>query len=53
VLGLAWGLGHAATLLAFGPPILLLNSVLSQRVQQSGRVTFLVPPGAVSRAGRR
>jgi high-affinity nickel permease len=33
-LGLAWGLGHAATLFAFGLPILLLNSVLPQRVQQ-------------------
>lgn len=33
-LGLAWGLGHAATLFAFGLPILLLNSVLPQRLQQ-------------------
>jgi len=33
-LGLAWGLGHAAALFAFGLPILLLNSVLPPRVQQ-------------------
>lgn len=33
-LGLAWGLGHAATLFAFGLPILLLNSVLPQWLQQ-------------------
>jgi hypothetical protein len=26
-LGLAWGLGHAATLFAFGVPILLFESV--------------------------
>jgi hypothetical protein len=33
-LGLAWGLGHAVTLFAFGLPVLLLNSFLPQRVQQ-------------------
>ena len=33
-LGLAWGLGHAATLFAFGLPILLLNRFLPHRVQQ-------------------
>ena len=33
-LGLAWGVGHAATLFAFGLPILLLGSVLPQRAQQ-------------------
>jgi hypothetical protein len=33
-LGLAWGLGHAATLFAFGLPLLLLGGVLPQRVQQ-------------------
>jgi high-affinity nickel permease len=32
-LGLAWGLGHAATLFAFGLPILLLNSFLPQPLQ--------------------
>ena len=34
-LGLAWGLGHAATLFAFGLPIILFNSVLPLRVQQA------------------
>jgi high-affinity nickel permease len=33
-LGLAWGLGHAVTLFAFGLPVLLLNGLLSQRLQQ-------------------
>jgi len=33
-LGLAWGLGHAATLFAFGLPILLLGAYLPDRVQQ-------------------
>jgi hypothetical protein len=33
-LGLAWGLGHAVTLFAFGLPVLLLNGFLPQRVQQ-------------------
>ncbi|HMJ01003.1 MAG TPA: HupE/UreJ family protein [Gaiellaceae bacterium] len=33
-LGLAWGLGHATTLFAFGLPILLLNSFLPQWLQQ-------------------
>jgi hypothetical protein len=32
-LGLAWGLGHAATLFAFGLPIILFNSFLPQAVQ--------------------
>ena len=30
-LGLAWGFGHAATLFAFGVPILVLNSALPHR----------------------
>lgn len=34
-LGLAWGLGHGATLFAFGLPILLLDAFLPQRVQQA------------------
>ena len=34
-LGLAWGLGHAATLFAFGVPIIFFNGVLPQRVQQA------------------
>ena len=33
-LGVAWGLGHAATLFAFGLPIILLGSVLPQWAQQ-------------------
>ena len=39
-LGLAWGLGHAATLFAFGVPILLLDSVLPQRVQQAAETAI-------------
>jgi uncharacterized membrane protein YfcA len=39
-LGLAWGLGHAATLFAFGLPILLLGSVLPQRVQQAAETAI-------------
>ena len=34
-LGLAWGLGHAATLFAFGLPIILFNSFLPQGVQHA------------------
>ena len=34
-LGLAWGLGHALTLIAFGLPVLLLNRYLPERVQQA------------------
>lgn len=34
-LGLAWGLGHAVTLFALGLPIILFNSVLPGRVQQT------------------
>jgi len=34
-LGTAWGLGHAATLLAFGLPVLLLRSYLPHVVEQS------------------
>jgi hypothetical protein len=33
-LGLAWGLGHATTLFAFGLPIVLLNAYVPERVQQ-------------------
>ena len=33
-LGLVWGLGHAATLFAFGLPVLLLDTVLPERVRQ-------------------
>jgi len=34
-LGTAWGLGHAATLLAFGLPVLLLRTYLPHVVEQS------------------
>jgi hypothetical protein len=39
-LGLAWGLGHAATLVAFGLPLLLLGSVLPHRVQQAAETAI-------------
>ena len=39
-LGLAWGLGHAVTLFAFGLPILLLNSYLPERVQQAAETAI-------------
>jgi hypothetical protein len=39
-LGLAWGLGHAATLLAFGLPILLLDDVLPERVRQAAETAI-------------
>ena len=34
-LGLAWGLGHAVTLFAFGLPLLLLSAYLPERLQQT------------------
>jgi len=39
-LGLAWGLGHAVTLLAFGVPVLLLGNVLPQGVQQGAETAI-------------
>jgi hypothetical protein len=39
-LGLAWGLGHAATLFAFGLPILLLNSFLPRPLQQAAETAI-------------
>jgi hypothetical protein len=39
-LGLAWGLGHAATLFAFGLPIVLLNSALPQPVRQAAETAI-------------
>jgi High-affinity nickel-transport protein len=39
-LGLAWGLGHAATLFTFGLPILLLNDYLPERVQQGAETAI-------------
>jgi ABC-type nickel/cobalt efflux system permease component RcnA len=41
-LGLAWGLGHAVTLFAFGLPILLLDSFLPERVQQGAETAIAV-----------
>jgi ABC-type nickel/cobalt efflux system permease component RcnA len=41
-LGLAWGLGHAVTLFAFGLPILLLDSYLPERVQQGAETAIAV-----------
>jgi high-affinity nickel permease len=39
-LGLAWGLGHAATLFSFGLPVILLNRFLPQRVQQAAETAI-------------
>jgi hypothetical protein len=39
-LGLAWGLGHAAALFAFGLPILLLNGFLPQWLQQAAETAI-------------
>jgi high-affinity nickel permease len=39
-LGLAWGLGHAVTLFAFGLPILVLDSYLPERVQQAAETAI-------------
>jgi high-affinity nickel permease len=39
-LGLAWGLGHAATLFAFGVPLILFNSVLLQRIQHTAETAI-------------
>lgn len=41
-LGLAWGLGHAVTLFAFGLPILLLDQYLPERVQQLAETAVAV-----------
>lgn len=39
-LGLAWGLGHATTLFAFGLPIVLFNSYLPEAVQKAAEVAI-------------
>lgn len=39
-LGLAWGLGHATTLFVFGLPVLLLDVVLPERVQQGAETAI-------------
>ena len=41
-LGLAWGLGHAVTLFAFGLPILLLDSYLPERVQRGAETVIAI-----------
>jgi ABC-type nickel/cobalt efflux system permease component RcnA len=41
-LGLAWGLGHAVTLFAFGLPILLLDKYLPERLQQAAETAIAV-----------
>jgi high-affinity nickel permease len=42
MLGLAWGLGHATTLFAFGLPILLLDKYLPERVQQAAETAIAI-----------
>ena len=37
-LGIAWGLGHATTLLAFGLPVVLLGAFLPEPVQQGAEL---------------
>jgi ABC-type nickel/cobalt efflux system permease component RcnA len=37
-LGLAWGLGHATTLIAFGLPIVLFNAYLPEPVQRAAEL---------------
>jgi hypothetical protein len=39
-LGVAWGIGHALTLFAFGLPILVLNAYLPERVQQGAETAI-------------
>jgi high-affinity nickel permease len=41
-LGLAWGLGHAATLFAFGLPIVVFNRYLPERVQQGAELAVAI-----------
>jgi ABC-type nickel/cobalt efflux system permease component RcnA len=40
VLGAAWGLGHGATLFAFGLPIVLFNAYLPERVVQAAETAI-------------
>jgi high-affinity nickel permease len=39
-LGLAWGVGHAVTLLGFGLPVILLHGFLPQRAQQAAETAI-------------
>lgn len=41
-LGLAWGLGHALTLIAFGLPVVLLSQYLPERIQQAAETAVAV-----------
>jgi ABC-type nickel/cobalt efflux system permease component RcnA len=41
-LGLAWGLGHALTLISFGLPVVLLNRYLPERLQQAAETAVAV-----------
>jgi ABC-type nickel/cobalt efflux system permease component RcnA len=41
-LGLAWGLGHALTLIGFGLPVVLLNRYLPERIQQAAETAVAV-----------
>jgi high-affinity nickel permease len=47
-LGLAWGLGHATTLFAFGLPIVLFESYLPEPVQESAETTVGVVIAALA-----
>jgi ABC-type nickel/cobalt efflux system permease component RcnA len=40
VLGLAWGLGHAVTLIALGIPFVLWGDALPERVQQAAEIAI-------------
>ena len=49
-LGLAWGIGHATTLIGFGLPIVLFNSYLPGPVQRAAELTVgLVIAGLAAR----
>jgi len=39
-LGLAWGIGHGVTLLAFGLPVLLFNGLLPEPIQQAAETAI-------------
>jgi ABC-type nickel/cobalt efflux system permease component RcnA len=41
-LGLAWGVGHALTLISFGLPVVLLNRYLPERIQQAAETAVAV-----------
>src|SRR4249919_485816 len=39
-LGLSWGMGHAASLFAFGLPIVLFKAYLPERIQQGAELVI-------------